>query len=46
MIEDNTNALNKNSIVAKGISRLENIGKRGKLTKFIKITFEHFEFLK
>lgn len=32
--------------IMKGIDKLERIGKKGKLSKFIKITIEHFEFLK
>jgi hypothetical protein len=30
----------------KGINKLEAIGKKGKLTKIIKVTIEQFEFLK
>jgi hypothetical protein len=33
-------------VIAKGIHRLEEIGKKGKLSKFVKLTIEHFEFLK
>ena len=36
----------KQITLTKGISKLESIGKKGKLKKMISITLEHFEFLK
>lgn len=32
--------------IQKGIHKLEEIGKKGKLHKLVTITLEHFEFLK
>lgn len=39
-------AESKNKSIIKGIQKLEEFGKRGKLQKIITITVEHFEFLK
>lgn len=39
-------AESKNKKFMKGIQKLEEFGKRGKLQKIITITVEHFEFLK
>ncbi len=38
--------MSENPSAMKGIHKLETIGKKGKLTKIIKLTLEHFEFLK
>ena len=38
--------MSENQQAVKGISKLEAIGKKGKLTKIINITIEQFEFLK
>jgi hypothetical protein len=38
--------MSENPSAIKGIHKLETIGKKGKLTKIIKLTLEHFEFLK
>ena len=38
--------MSENPLAVKGISKLEAIGKKGKLTKIIKVTIEQFEFLK
>lgn len=34
------------SKVVRGIHKLEAIGKKGKLSKILKLTIEHYEFLK
>jgi hypothetical protein len=36
----------KSTTAAKGLHKLESIGKKGKLSKIIKLTLEHFEFLR
>jgi hypothetical protein len=38
--------VNKSESIAKRISKLETIGKKGKLNKIITLTLEHFEFIK
>jgi hypothetical protein len=36
----------ENVNVMKGIQKLEAVGKKGKLSKIIKLTIEHFDYLK
>lgn len=36
----------ENSLAMKGIQKLEAIGKKGKLSRIIKLSIEHFELLK
>jgi hypothetical protein len=41
-----SNQKTKPTTIAKGLNKLESIGKKGKLSKLIKLTIEHFEFLR
>jgi hypothetical protein len=38
--------MSENPSAIRGIHKLESIGKKGKLSKIIKVTIEQFEFLK
>jgi hypothetical protein len=46
MDSNKNNTTKQTATVAKGLHKLESIGKKGKLSKIIKLTLEHFEFLR